>query len=88
MPVFSFDPIEKRAPRKALPPALLASTSLAALLLAAPAQAGQTITNQTVATVTNPVNHSTTSIVITGSTVMGAVTNAGTITPGKLVFGT
>ena len=41
------------------------------------------ITNQTVATVTNPAGNATTSIVITGSTVTGAVTNAGTITPGK-----
>ena len=64
---------------------LLATTSVAALLLAAPAQAGQTITNQTVATVTNPAGKATTSIVITGSTVTGAVTNAGTITPGKVV---
>jgi outer membrane autotransporter protein len=62
---------------------LLAGTSIAALLLAAPAQAGQTITNQTVATVTNPAGNATTSIVITGSTVTGAVTNAGTISPGK-----
>ncbi len=65
-------------------PALLATTSVAALLLATPAPAGQAITGQTVATVTNPAGHSTTSIVITGSTVTGAVTNAGTITPGKV----
>jgi hypothetical protein len=62
---------------------LLTTTSVVALLLGAPAQAGQTITNQTVATVTNPAGQATTSIVITGSTVTGAVTNAGTITPGK-----
>jgi hypothetical protein len=62
---------------------LLATTSLAALLLGAPAHAGQSFTNQSVATVTNPAGQATTSIVITGSTVTGAVTNAGTITPGK-----
>ena len=67
---------------------LLAGTSIAALLLAAPAQAGQTITNQTVATVTNPAGNATTSIVITVSTVTGAVTNAGTISPGKPGGGT
>ncbi len=64
---------------------LLVTTSVAALLLAAPAKAGQTITNQTVATVTNPAGNATTSIVITGSTVTGAVANAGTISPGTLV---
>ena len=48
-------------------------------------EAGQTITNQTVATVTNPAGNATTSIVINGSTVTGAVANAGTISPGTLV---
>jgi hypothetical protein len=62
---------------------LLATTSLAALLLGAPAHAGQSFTNTAVATVTNPAGQATTSIVITGSTVAGAVTNAGTIAPGK-----
>jgi hypothetical protein len=62
---------------------LLATTSLAALLLGAPAHAGQSFTNASVATVTNPSGQATTSIVITGSTVTGAVTNAGTIAPGK-----
>jgi outer membrane autotransporter protein len=62
---------------------LLATTSLAALLLGAPAHAGQSFTNASVATVTNPAGQATTSIVITGSTVTGAVTNAGTIAPGK-----
>ncbi|MBV9054364.1 MAG: autotransporter outer membrane beta-barrel domain-containing protein [Hyphomicrobiales bacterium] len=63
---------------------LLATTCVAALLLAAPAHAGQAITGQTVATVSNGTGQVTTSIVITGSTVMGAVTNAGTIAPGKV----
>ena len=70
-------------PARSSMPALLATTSLAALLLAAPAKAGQVITNQTVANVTNPAGNATTSIVINNSTVTGAVTNAGTITPGK-----
>jgi fibronectin-binding autotransporter adhesin len=67
-------------------PFLLATTSIAALLLGAatPAQAGQAVTNTTVATVTNPAGQATTSIVITGSTVTGAITNAGTIAPGKV----
>ena len=69
--------------------ALLAGTSLMALALLPPpalAGPGQTIANQTVATVTNPAGQSVTSIVITGSTVTGAVANAGTISPGKAVF--
>ena len=48
-----------------------------------PARAGQTIVNQTVPSVTNPVGQSTTSIIIINSTVTGAVVNAGTITPGS-----
>ena len=76
-----------------LPPArrfavrsLLATTSAAALLLAgpAPAGAGQSVANQTVAAVTNPAGGATTSVFITGATVTGDVTNAGTITPGKV----
>ena len=39
----------------------------------------------TVAAVTNPAGQATTSIVINGTTVTGAVTNAGTISPGTLV---
>ncbi len=76
-------PKPRRALESSVAPTLLASTCVAALLLGAPARAGQTITNQTVATVTNPAGQVTTSIVITGSTVTGAVTNAGTIAPGK-----
>ncbi len=75
-----------RSPRlrvRASHASLLATTSLAALLLGAPAHAGQSFTNAGVATVTNPAGQATTSIVITGSTVTGAVTNAGTIAPGK-----
>ena len=71
------------APAFSRAPALLASTCVTALLLGAPAQAGQTVTNMTVATVNNPAGNNTTSIVINGSKVTGAVTNAGTITPGK-----
>ena len=83
MPMISFP---SRRGRK---PWLLATTSMAALLLgaAAPAQAGQKISGTTVAIVTNPAGQATTSIVITGSTVTGAVTNAGTITPGKAGLG-
>ena len=68
--------------------ALLAGTSLMALaLLPPPALAGPADDRQpTVATVTNPAGQSVTSIVITGSTVTGAVANAGTISPGKAVF--
>jgi hypothetical protein len=72
---------------------LLATTSVAALLFALPTGAlggpgaGQSVNNQTVATVTNAAGQSITSIVITNSTVTGAVTNAGTITPGKLTLG-
>ncbi|MBW0003725.1 MAG: autotransporter domain-containing protein [Hyphomicrobiales bacterium] len=65
-------------------PALLATTSVAALLMAPPAQAGQNITTPQMV-VTNPAGNVTTSIVITGTTVTGAVTNAGTITPGTNV---
>jgi hypothetical protein len=64
---------------------LLATTSLAALLLGgAPALAGGlSFDGQTQASVTNPANTTVTSIVINNSTVTGAVTNAGTISPGK-----
>ena len=62
-------------------PSLLATTSVAALLLGnpLPASAGQRITNMTVSSVANPQGQATTSIVISGSTVTGAVSNAGTI---------
>ncbi|MBV8962169.1 MAG: hypothetical protein JOY97_03635, partial [Hyphomicrobiales bacterium] len=76
-------PHARRLPALSLAPALLASTCVTALLLPAPAKAGQTISNQTVMTVTNPAGQVTTSIVIIGSTVTGAVINAGTIAPGK-----
>src|SRR5580704_16461729 len=70
-------------------PALLATTSVAALLLGgAPARAGGLSFNgQTQASVTNPANTTVTSIVINNSTVTGAVTNAGTISPGKAGVG-
>jgi hypothetical protein len=70
---------------------LLTTTSVAALLFAVPTGAiagpgaGQTVNFQTVATVTNAAGQSITSIIIIGSTVTGAVTNAGTITPGKAI---
>jgi fibronectin-binding autotransporter adhesin len=82
-------PKSSLSPRRRRASFLLATTSIAALLLGAatPAQAGQAITNTTVATVTNPAGQATTSIVITGSTVSGAVANAGTITPGKAGLG-
>jgi fibronectin-binding autotransporter adhesin len=70
---------------------LLATTSVAALLFAVPTGAiagpgaGQTVNGQTVATVTNAAGQSITSIIIRNSTVTGAVTNAGTITPGRAV---
>ena len=72
------------APAFSRAPALLATTSVAALLLGAPVQAGQMF-NTPQMTVANPAGNVTTSIVITGTTVMGAVTNGGTITPGKAV---
>ena len=72
-------------PSRGLAPSLLATTSLAALLLGgAPALAGGlSFDGQTQASVTNPANTTVTSIVINNSTVTGAVTNAGTISPGK-----
>ncbi len=63
---------------------LLATTSLVALLLAAPAKAGETITTPQ-ASVTNPAGATTSFISITGTSVTGAVANAGTITPGAPV---
>jgi hypothetical protein len=85
VPIFSSKP--RRVLKSGVAPALLATTSVAALLLATPARAGQAITTPQ-ASVTNPAGHATTSIVITGTTVTGAVTNAGTITPGTgIVFG-
>ena len=61
-------------------PALLATTSVAALLMATPVEAGQTIDDQTVANVTNPAGKATTSIVIENtSTVTG---NGSTVTDG------
>ncbi len=69
----------------AFKPALLATTSAAALLLGSVmAQAGQTITANT-SSVSNA--GVTTSIVITNSTVTGVVTNTGTITPGTTANG-
>ena len=68
--------------------ALLATTSIAALLLgAAPVEAGglSFSNNPMVPVVNNPVNTTITSIVINGSTVTGAMTNMGTITPGLSV---
>ena len=85
MPNLPLDPKSRGRILRLAASSLLAGTSIAALLLAVPAKAGQTITNQTVATVTNPAGNATTSIVINGSTVTGAVTNAGTISPGTLV---
>ena len=72
-------------PSRGLAASLLATTSLAALLLGgAPALAGGlSFDGQTQASVTNPANTTITSIVINNSTVTGAVTNAGTISPGK-----
>ncbi|MGC1575244.1 MAG: hypothetical protein WA813_03805 [Beijerinckiaceae bacterium] len=49
------------APAFSRAPALLATTSVAALLMATPVEAGQTIDDQTVANVTNPVGKATTS---------------------------
>lgn len=66
----------------AFTPALLASTCAAALLLGAPAQAEQTVANQTLAAFSNVAGNVTTSILIDNTTVTGAVVNAGTITPG------
>ena len=75
----------RATPSRGLAPSLLATTSLAALLLGgAPALAGGlSFDGQTQASVTNPANTTITSIVINNSTVTGAVTNAGTISPGK-----
>jgi hypothetical protein len=84
VPIFSSKP--GRALKSGVAPALLASTCVAALLLGVPARAGQAITTPQ-ASVTNPAGHATTSIVITGTTVTGAVTNAGTITPGTIAGG-
>ncbi|MBV8184835.1 MAG: hypothetical protein JOY76_09125, partial [Hyphomicrobiales bacterium] len=67
--------------RRGLAPSLLATTSVAALFIATPlpASAGKSIKNATVSSVSNAQGQATTSIVISGSTVTGAVTNAGTI---------
>ncbi|MBW0004724.1 MAG: autotransporter domain-containing protein [Hyphomicrobiales bacterium] len=67
--------------RRGLAPSLLATTSVAALFIATslPASAGKSIKNTTAASVSNAQGQATTSIVISGSTVTGAVTNAGTI---------
>jgi len=75
VPKFPLDPRLVASP-------LLASTCVTALLLgAAPAQAGQNITTPQMSG-TNPAGQATTSILITGTTVTGAVANAGTISPG------
>jgi outer membrane autotransporter protein len=71
---------------------LLATPSVTALLFATPTSAiagpgaGQAVTGQ-VMSVTNPAGQSITSILIVNASVAGAVTNAGTITPGKSVNG-
>jgi hypothetical protein len=72
-------------PRRGVAPSLLATTSVAALLLGSlsPASAGQSFTNRSVASISSPQGQATTSIVISGSTVTGAVSNAGTISPGN-----
>ena len=87
MPTFLAFSRRDFAPIVCYAPMLLASTSIAALLIALPARAGQTITNQTIPSVTNPAGQTTTSIIIINSTVTGAVTNAGTISPGKMIGG-
>jgi hypothetical protein len=84
VPNLPLDPKSRGRIFRLVASSLLAGTSIAALLLAAPAKAGQTITTPQ-ATVTNPAGQATTSIVINGTTVTGAVTNAGTISPGTLV---
>jgi hypothetical protein len=66
--------------------ALLATTSVAALLLGAPLPAwagGISVTNNPNGTsVSNPVNATVTSIIVDTSTLTGTISNAGTITPG------
>ena len=75
----------RATPSRGLALSLLATTSLAALLLGgAPARAGGLSFNgQTQASVTNPANTTVTSIVINNSTVTGAVTNSGTRSSGR-----
>ena len=70
--------------RRSGAPSLLATTSVAALLLGnpLPASAGQKINNMSVSSVAVGQGQATTSVIITGSTVSGAVTNAGTISAG------
>jgi len=75
--------IYRSASQRGRTASLLATTSLAALLLAGPtaALAGNITENhQTVATVTNPAGQTVSAIAVTNSTVTGTVSNAGTIT--------
>jgi hypothetical protein len=68
-------------------PALLATTSVAALLMATPLPAhaaGISVTGNA-ANVDNPANTTVTSIVVNAANVSGAVTNEGTVKPGKAV---
>jgi hypothetical protein len=68
-------------------PALLATTSVAALLLGAPLPAGAAGISVTgnANKVDNPANTTVTSIVVNAANVSGAVTNEGTVKPGKAV---
>jgi hypothetical protein len=70
-------------------PALLATTSVAALLLGAPLPAGAAGISVTgnANKVDNPANTTVTSIIVNNANVSGAVTNEGTVTPGKAVGG-
>lgn len=68
-------------------PTLLATTSVAALLLGVPLPAhaaGISVTGNA-ASVDNPANTTVTSIIVNNANISGAVTNEGTVTPGKAV---
>jgi outer membrane autotransporter protein len=67
-------------------PALLATTSVAALLLGGTAHAGNiTVTNTTQATVTNPANTTTDFVLVVDSTITNNILNGGTINVGNKV---
>jgi hypothetical protein len=85
MPMFPAASRRRFAPGISSVPALLATTSVAALLLGTPlpAHAGGISVTTNTNKVDNPANTAVTSIVINGVTVTGTVTNEGTVSPGK-----
>ena len=82
MPIFPAASRRRFAPAFTRVPALLATTSVAALLFGAPLPAGAAGISVTgnATSVDNPANTTVTSIIVNNANISGAVTNEGKIT--------